>query len=84
MISRPSVASAARMESGVVRRRRLEVDGPGLPRHLWVDAVKSDPLAWRNERFEWSQTHDWPASKVGFLDFFRETRDTYRRAMGIK
>lgn len=78
------VASAASMGPAVVRRKRQESSGLPIPRHLWPDAVKPDPLAWRDERFEWARHHEWPAGKIGFLAFFEETRDTYRNALGLK
>jgi hypothetical protein len=67
----------------VVRRKRQESGGLPVPRHLWPDAVKPDPLAWRDERFEWAKQHDWPTGKLGLLEFFRETRKTYRSALKL-
>lgn len=65
------------------RRRRHEPDGLNLPRHLRPDAVFPDPIAWRARRFEWSGQHAWPEGMAGYLEFFRETRDTYRQALGL-
>lgn len=70
------------MAARVVRRKRKEKDGLDLPRHLWLDAVKPDPIAWRDDRFEWARRHEWPPGKVGFLAFFIETRNAYLTATG--
>lgn len=67
----------------MVRRKRQNVDGLPLPRHLWVGAAARDPEGWRAARIEWARQHEWPPGKIGFLAFFRETRETYRAAMGL-
>lgn len=68
----------------MVRRKRPDRDALGLPWHLGVNAVGSDPDGWRSERFEWARQHEWPPGKIGFLDFFRETRAVHRQAKGLK
>lgn len=66
----------------MVRRKRRDKEGLPIPRHLWVDMVFPDPLEWRRQRFEWSRHYEWPPGKIGFLAFFRETRDAYLTALG--
>lgn len=68
----------------MVRRKRQESSGLPIPRHLWTDTVFPDPLEWRRQRFEWSRNHVWPPGMIGHLEFFRETRTTYRRALGYE
>lgn len=68
--------------AGVVRRKKQTADGLPIPRHLLPDAVWPDPVQWRRERLAWGSRHVWPPGMIGYLAFFQETRETYRRALG--
>jgi hypothetical protein len=84
MSCRRLVPSAVSTGLAVVRRKRQTAEGLPIPRHLLPDAVWPDPLRWRRERFEWGSRHDWPPGMIGYLDYFRETRATYRNALNLK